>query len=73
MSARAPAGSVSKKNGNEAAVAKSEIKNGDGVSVLINQVAAVSCAATQVPEMTAAIHSFRKVGFLNAAQIDALR
>jgi hypothetical protein len=73
MSARAPAGSVNKKKGNEATVDRSEIKNGDGVSIFITHVAAVSWAATQVPEMTAAIHSFRKIGFAKAAQIDEVR
>ena len=46
MSARAPAGSVNKKKGNEAAVDRSEINNGDGVSIFIIHVAAVSWAAT---------------------------
>jgi hypothetical protein len=73
MSARAPAGSVNKKKGNEAIVERSEIKNGDGVSVFINQVAAVSWAATQVPEMSAAIQSFRKTGFAKAAQVEEVR
>jgi hypothetical protein len=72
MSARAPAGSVKKKKGNEATVDRSEIKNGDGLSILIIQVAAVSCAATEVPEMTAAIHSFRKIGFAKAPQVDEI-
>jgi len=70
MSARAPAGSVNKKKGREATVDRSEIKNGDGVSICIIHIAAVSWAATQVPEMTAAIHSFRKAGFAKAAQVE---
>ena len=73
ISARAPAGSVNKKKGSEATVERTEIKNGDGVSIFIIQVAAVSCAATQVPEMTAAIHSFRKTGFAKAAQVEKIR
>jgi hypothetical protein len=73
MSAKAPAGSVNKRKGNEATVDRSEIKNGDGVSTFIIQVAAVSWAATQVPEMTAAIHSFRKFGFAKAAQVEEVR
>jgi hypothetical protein len=47
---------VNRKKGNEATVDRTEIRNGDGVSIFIIQVAAVSWAATQVPEMTAAIH-----------------
>ena len=46
------------------------MKNGDGVSIFIIQVAAVSWAATQVPEMTVAIHSLRKTGFAKAAQVE---
>ena len=64
---------MNKKKGNEATVERSEIKNGDGVSVFIIQVAAVSWAATQVPETTAAIHSFRKTGFPKAAQVEEVR
>jgi hypothetical protein len=70
MSARAPAGSVNKKKGSEATVASTEIKNGDGVSIFISHVAAVSWAATQVPEITEAIHSFRKTGFRKAIQVE---
>ena len=73
ISARAPAGSVNKKKGNEATVERTEIKNGDGVSIFIIQVAAVSWAATQVPEMTVAIHSLRKTGFAKATQIEKSR
>jgi hypothetical protein len=35
-------------------------------------VAAVSWAATQVPETKAAIHSSRKIGFSKAAQVEVL-
>src|SRR6516225_1623785 len=73
ISASAPAGRVNKKKGNEATVDRSEIKSGDGVSIFIIQVAAVSWAATQVPEITAAIHSFRNTGFAKAAQAEAVR
>jgi len=45
-----------------------EIRNIDGVSVFITQVAAVSCAETQTPEMMLAIQSLRKTGFLSAVQ-----
>ena len=72
MSARAPAGSVNKKKGNEATVDRSEINNGDGVSIFIIHVAAVSWAATQVPEIKAAIHSCRNIGLPKAAQVEVL-
>jgi hypothetical protein len=42
MSAKAPAGSVSRKKGSEATVDITDIKNGEGVSMFIIQVAAVS-------------------------------
>ena len=73
MSARAPAGSVNKKKGSDATVDRSEIKNGDGVSICITHIAAVSWAATQVPEMTAAIHSLRKAEIAKAAQVEESR
>jgi hypothetical protein len=57
MSARTPAGSVNRKNGIEATVDIRDRKMGDGVSMFIVQVAAVSCAATQVPETTLATQS----------------
>jgi len=44
----------------------SEIKNGDPAKAFIIQVAALSWAAIQVPEITVAIQSFLKVGFLSA-------
>jgi hypothetical protein len=64
---------VNRKKGKEATVDRTEIQNGDGVSIFIIQVAAVSWAATQVPEMTAAIHSLRKTGFPKAAQVEKSR
>ena len=48
----------------------SEIKNGDPAKAFIIQVAALSSAATQVPEITVAIQSFLKVGFLSAVQVE---
>ena len=72
MSARAPAGNVNKKKGNEATVDRSEINNGDGVSIFIIHVAAVSWAATQVPEIKAAIHICRNIGLPKAAQVEVL-
>ena len=72
MSARAPDGNVNKKKGNEATVDRSEINNGDGVSIFIIHVAAVSWAATQVPEIKAAIHSCRNIGLPKADQVEVL-
>src|SRR5271165_7182452 len=72
MSTRAPAGSVNRKNGIEATVDISDRKKGDGVSILIIQIAAVSCAATQVPEITLATHKRLKTGFRKAIQVEVL-
>ena len=70
MSASAPAGSVKKKNGSEATVAKRERNNGEVLSRFTVQVAAVSCAATQVPEIKLTNHMFRKTGFRRAVQVE---
>src|SRR5262249_9941394 len=70
LSARAPAGSVSGKKGSEASVDISEIKRGDPVREFIIHVAALSCAATQVPEITVAIQSLLNTGFLSAVQVE---
>src|SRR5262245_51057953 len=70
LSARAPAGRVNRKKGSDATVDISEIKNGESVKVFIIQVAALSWAATQVPEITVAIQSFLNTGFLNAVQVE---
>src|SRR6516225_540380 len=69
-SARAPAGRVNRKNGSEATVAMSERKNGEGASVFIVHVAAISWADTKVPEMTLATHSLLKAGLRNAVQVE---
>ena len=69
-SARVPAGRVNRKNGSEATVAISERKNGEGASMFIVHIAAVSWADTQVPEMTLAIHRLLKTGLLNADQVE---
>ena len=50
----------------------SERKKGDGVSICIIHVAAVSFAATHVPEITLAIQSLLKTGFCNATQAEVL-
>ena len=70
LSARAPAGSVNRKKGRDATVDINEIKKGDPVKIFIIQIAALSCAATQVPEITAAIQSFLNAGFRSAAQVE---
>src|SRR5690349_915064 len=72
MSATAPAGIVNRKKGSEANVDISEIMNGEPDSVCIIQVAAVSCADTQQPEMTVAIHNRRKVRFRSEIQMELL-
>src|SRR5580704_10444110 len=72
ISARAPAGRVKIRKGREATVDISDIKKGDVVSVLITQVAAVSWAATHVPETRLTIHNFLKVGFRNPLQVEAV-
>ena len=45
-------------------------KEGDPVKTFIIQVAALSWAATQLPEITVAIQSFLKAGFLSAVQVE---
>ena len=70
LSARAPAGSVNRKKGSDATVDMREMKNGDPVETFIIQVAALSWAATQVPETTVAIQSFLNTGFLSAIQVE---
>jgi hypothetical protein len=55
---------VNRKKDSDATVDMSEIKNGDPVSLFIIQVAAPSWAATQIPEITLAIQSCLKAGFL---------
>jgi hypothetical protein len=70
MSASAPAGSVKKKNGNEATVDIKDKKSGESLTRFIVHVAAVSWAATQVPEIKLATHMFRKTGFRRAVQVE---
>ena len=45
-------------------------QNGDPVKIFIVQVAAPSCAATQMPEITAAIQSFLNAGFRSAPEAE---
>jgi hypothetical protein len=72
MSARAPAGKVKKKNGSEATVDIKERNKGESLTRFMVQVAAVSCAATHVPEIKLANHMFRKTGFRSAVQVEVL-
>ena len=72
MSARAPAGNVKKKNGSEATVDIRERNKGESLTRFMAQVAAVSCAATHVPEIKLASHMFRKTGFRRAVQVEVL-
>jgi hypothetical protein len=72
MSAKTPAGGVKRKNGRDATVDISESKNVDEPSMFIVQVAAVSCAATHVPESKTANQSFRYNGFRSAAKVEVL-
>src|ERR1700739_1236635 len=70
--ARAPAGNVKRKNGNEAAVAISDSNSGEAPNAFISHVAAVSWAATQTPETTPGNHSPTKAGFLTASQMEVV-
>ena len=72
MSAKAPAGRVKRKKGRDATVEIRDSKNVDEPSMFIVQVAAVSCAATHVPESKMANQSFRYTGFRSAAKVDVL-
>ena len=63
---------MNRKKDSDATVDMSEIKNGEPVSLFIIQVAAPSWAATQIPEITLAIQSCLKAGFLRAVQVEYL-
>jgi hypothetical protein len=63
---------VNRKKDSDATVDISEIKNAEPVSLFIIQVAAPSWAATQVPEITLAIQSCLKTGFLRAVHVEHL-
>jgi hypothetical protein len=45
-------------------------KKGEAVRILISQVATVSWATTQIPEITPAIQSFLNTGLDRAAQLE---
>ena len=72
MSANAPAGRVKRKKGRDATVEIRDNKNVEEPSMFIVQVAAVSCAATHVPESKMANQSFRYTGFRSAAKVEAV-
>jgi hypothetical protein len=61
---------VNRKRGSDATVDISDSHNGGPVKIFIIQVAALSCAVTQVPEITAAIQSFLNAGFRSATQVE---
>ena len=72
MSAKAPAGRVKRKKGRDATVEIRDSKNVEEPSMFIVQVAAVSWAATHVPESKTANQSFRYTGFRSAAKVEVL-
>ena len=72
MSAKAPAGRVKRKKGRDATVDIRDSKNVEEPSMFIVQVAAVSCAATHVPESKMANQSFRYTGLRSAAKVEVL-
>jgi hypothetical protein len=63
---------VKKKNGSEATVDIRERNKGESLTRFMTHVAAVSWAATQVPEIKLANHMFRKTGFRRAIQVEVL-
>ena len=69
-SASAPAGSVKRKNGSDARLAIREMERPDGDNKFIIHVAAVSCAATTVPEKRLANQILRKTPFRQALGIE---
>ena len=69
MSARAPAGRVKRKKGSrDATVEIRDSKNAEEPSMFTVQAAAVSCAATHVPESKMTNHSFRYPGLRSVAK-----
>jgi hypothetical protein len=69
-SAMAPAGSLNMKNGTAAAVAMKESSNAEAPRSGINQVAAISWAATKVPDRTFAHQSRQNAGFRSANHVE---
>ena len=72
MSAKAPAGRVKRKKGRDATVEIRDSKNVEEPSMFIVQAAAVSCAATHVPESKMANQSFRYTGLRRAVKVEVL-
>ena len=70
MSAKAPAGSVKRKNGSDATVEMSEIRKLEWLSLLINQVLAVSWAETQQPDIMLITQSLLNRGFCNEKNVE---
>src|SRR4029077_9072228 len=70
MSATAPAGSVNRKNGAEAAVAMRESESDEAPRSCINHVAAMSGAETPVPDNRLASHKWQKTGFRSTNQVE---
>jgi hypothetical protein len=61
---------VNRKKGRDATVDINDSNKGDPVKIFIIQVAALSWATTQLPEITAAIQSLLNAGFRSAAQVE---
>ncbi len=70
MSAMAPAGSVKRKKGADAAVAIRESRKGEAPKSCINHVATTSCEETKVPDKRVANHKRQNTGFLSANQVE---
>ena len=67
----APAGSVNMKNGAAAQEAIRESAKAEAPRLCINQVAAMSCAETNVPDKALASQRRQNTGFLSANQVEA--
>ena len=61
---------MKKKKGRDATVDIRERKSGKWLTWFMVQVAAVSCAATHVPEIRLANHMLRYIGFRRAVQVE---
>ena len=72
ISARAPAGSVKRKNGAEAAVATRESKKEEAPRSLISHVDVTSCAERNVPDNTLASHRRQNAEFRRANQVEVV-
>jgi hypothetical protein len=70
MSPKAPAGSVKRKNGMEAAVAMRESESEEAPISCINHVAARSWFETTVPDNRLASHKRQNAGFRSANQVE---